>query len=167
MDILIRTLNQLPEGDDCIWQGGWLRLPNWLAEEGQKPVRMWTFFWTNPAFGYLHSSCSAHRREECSVDIPIRELISFARTPQHAGCRPRIVQVNDRDLARELAETRTSMLRRVSMASPLAFSVGKVSPSSRSAPLPRRQRSSTGPRRGRSCRPMIRSSSRPRSPPHR
>ncbi len=105
MDILIRTLNQLPEGDDCIWQGGWLRLPNWLAEEGQTPVRMWTFFWTNPAFGYLHSSCTAHRREECTVDIPMRELINFARTPKHAGCRPRIVQVNDQDLARELAET--------------------------------------------------------------
>lgn len=104
MELLLRALNQLPEGEDCIWQGAWMRLPEWVAEEGEEPARPWVFFWTNPANGLLHTDHGVLRSHERTVEIPMRELVSFARKKQFSVCRPRIIQVNDQDLARALAD---------------------------------------------------------------
>ena len=102
MELLTRTIDQLPDEGECVWQGVWLRLPGWIAEEDIPPTRPWSFTWINPAVGKLGMPDGVHLAGARPVEAALKGLISFARDPHYAGSRPTLIEVNDAALAEAL-----------------------------------------------------------------
>ncbi len=114
MEILKRTLARLPEEGECVWEGVWIRLPEWVTGEDRPPFRPWSFVWVNPAVDLIGSPPGLVSKDERSVDLALRGLMAFAQNRKHAQSRPTIVVVNDEDLAIalevELADLRIDVL---------------------------------------------------------
>lgn len=99
MEILKRTLARLPEEGECVWEGVWIRMPEWITEEDRPPFRPWSFVWVNPAVDLIGPPPGLVPKDERSAELPLRGLMAFAENRRHAQSRPTIVVVNDEDLA--------------------------------------------------------------------
>jgi len=99
LELLTRYIDQLPNEGECVWQGVWLRLPGWVAEEDIPPTRPWAFVWINPAVGQLSMPEGVQLAGQRPVENAIKGLVGFARDPLKAGNRPTLIEVNDAELA--------------------------------------------------------------------
>ncbi len=107
--MLRRAIDQLPDKGECIWQGVWIRLPGWVEEDEARPARPWAFLWVNPAVDLLNPTEGVQLGPARPTEVPLRELVDFARNVQFSGSRPTTIAVNHEELAKKLTRALDGM----------------------------------------------------------
>lgn len=98
----IVRLQTLPRRPREVWQGGYVRLPGWVAEPGKRPYRTVAPLWISLHTEMVHAG-SAVRADELERRGALDALVDFACDQELAGYRPGKLEVNDAELAEELA----------------------------------------------------------------
>lgn len=101
MNLQVERLKRLPQKKNEIWQGGLLRAPAWIVEDGQKPFRPWMGGWISIKTRLINVSKPAEKK---SFDLALNSLVDFACNTELAGYRPGGLDVKDADVAEYLGE---------------------------------------------------------------
>jgi len=101
MNLLVERLKRLPQSAGEIWQGGLVRLPGWVKEEGCNPYRPWISGWVSTRTKLVHMSEPAKDKD---LERVLVSLVDFACNPELAGYRPTGVDVRDGRVADYLRE---------------------------------------------------------------
>ena len=64
-NLQVERLKQLPQRREQTWQGGLVRLPGWVTEQGDKPFRPVAAMWVIVETGKVRLSEAACREEDC------------------------------------------------------------------------------------------------------
>ena len=97
----IERLKALPQHKNETWQGGPVRMPAWVQEEGKEPFRPWIVVWFSLQTRMLHTS-EPISPEERSFASAVDALADFASDQEVAGYRPGKLEVRDSALAEHL-----------------------------------------------------------------
>jgi tetratricopeptide (TPR) repeat protein len=98
----IERLKRLPQRSNETWQGGFIRLPGWVTDEGPKPFRAMNVMWGSLQTGKIGAGKDSCRKEAIDFAVAIDSLVNFATSPD-AGYRPGKLEVNDPGLAEHLS----------------------------------------------------------------
>ena len=98
MNFQVERLRRLPQHVNETWQGGLIRMPLWVAEEGWEPMRPWSAGWISLKTKLIHMT-EPVPPEQKSFDTAVNALGEFACNARLAGYRPGKIQVRDPDLA--------------------------------------------------------------------
>ena len=96
---LVERVRRLRKRNET-WQGGLLRLPKWVTEEGRRPFRPWLGVWVNMATGQMNTSTLMEPSQK-GVGVML-EAMTPRNTAAMSGYRPSRVEVGDAGLAEEL-----------------------------------------------------------------
>jgi len=99
----IERLKRLPQRGDEVWQGGLVRMPAWVTDEGPEPYRPILPVWVSLQTGLAGTGRQMHRREEATFQTALDALVDVVTDETLAGCRPGKLEVNDPALAEHLA----------------------------------------------------------------
>ncbi len=102
INFAIERLKQLPQRPNDTWQGGFIRMPGWLEEEGGKPFRAVTVMWGSLNTGKVSVSEDIRPKDKADVAMAVDALADFA-TGGHGGYRPGRIEVNDPALSEHLS----------------------------------------------------------------
>jgi len=102
-NVQIERLKRLPRRTDEVWQGGLVRMPAWVTEEGPEPYRPVLPVWASLGTGLAGTGRQVHRREDATFQTALGALVDFAADETLAGYRPGKLEVNDPALAEHLA----------------------------------------------------------------
>lgn len=103
LNLQMERFKRLPKHPQETWQGGFVRLPTWVTEEGPKPFRPLAPVWVSLQTGMVHAG-EAIAPSEKDPGKAVDALAAFAMNQTIAGYRPGKLEVNDPDLAEQLAE---------------------------------------------------------------
>jgi tetratricopeptide (TPR) repeat protein len=103
MNFQIERLKRVAQRKNDTWQGGLVRMPAWIEQEGQRPFRPWAPLWVSLKTRVVHTS-DFQQPEERSTEAVLSSLADFACGDELAGYRPGKVQVSDPALAEHLRE---------------------------------------------------------------
>jgi hypothetical protein len=102
MNFQVERLKQLPQRKNEVWQGGLIRLPMWVKEEGPEPYRPWLAGWVSVKTRLVHTT-APQPREDINFETALQSLVNFASDRQLAGYRPGKIEVKDAALAEHLS----------------------------------------------------------------
>jgi len=103
MNLQAEQLKRLPKRADETWQGGWVRLPTWVADDDDKPYRPRAPLWISVRRGVV-AQAELYRPQEASHAKALTALVRFACDRTVAGYRPGRLEVSDPDLADYLSD---------------------------------------------------------------
>ena len=86
------TLRRLPRRTREVWQGGLVRLPSWVAEEGKDPFLPWGGAWVSLGQGLVHVGTAVPPSER-TPEQALEAFIQFALDPTIGGYLPGKVEV--------------------------------------------------------------------------
>jgi len=98
----IEQMKALPRRPGEVWQGGLLRMPTWITEEGPKPYRPYIPLWVAVRADKVHGGDLLHP-EERDPAAAVAALLDFAFDSDDGGYRPDRVEVADTELAEHLS----------------------------------------------------------------
>ena len=101
-NLQMERLKRLPKRANETWQGGWVRLPTWINEAGDKPYRPWVPLWISVQRDIV-GHAETHRPDERNYAKALTALVQFACDRKRAGYRPGRLEVNDPALAEHLS----------------------------------------------------------------
>lgn len=101
-NIQIERLKRLPQRGDEVWQGGLVRMPAWVTDEGPEPFRPILPVWVSLQTRLAGMGRQMSRREDATFQAAVDALLDFATDEALAGCRPGKLEVNDPALAEHL-----------------------------------------------------------------
>jgi len=101
-ELQIERLRQLPKRANETWQGGWVRLPTWVNEAGDRPYRPWTPLWISVQRDIV-GHVEPHRPDERNYAKALTAMVQFACDKERAGYRPGRLEVRDSALAEHLS----------------------------------------------------------------
>jgi len=103
MNQSIERLNSLPRRAEETWQGGLIRLPARVREEGRQPYRPYLALWVAVRADLVHGGALL-KPEERNLAAAVEALLAFACEDEFGGYRPGRVEVDDAELAEHLGE---------------------------------------------------------------
>lgn len=95
-------LRALPQRRGEVWQGGLVRLPAWITQEGPEPFRPYMPIWVAVNSDKVHPGELLHPSQRGPAEA-VAALIDFALESEYGGYRPDRVEVADAELAEALA----------------------------------------------------------------
>lgn len=100
-DTFIDRLNSLPQRADETWQGGLVRMPQWITGEDREPYRPYAPLWVAVRSDMVHVG-TVTAPEEQDLELAVEALIEFALEDKFGGYRPGRIEVADQALAERL-----------------------------------------------------------------
>ncbi|MFQ6034277.1 MAG: hypothetical protein ACE5NM_00315 [Sedimentisphaerales bacterium] len=102
MNFQVERLKQLPQRKNEVWQGGLVKLPMWVEEEGRGPYRPWLAGWISLKTRLVHIT-APQAQEQVSFETALQALANFACNEELAGYRPGKIEIKDSALAEHLS----------------------------------------------------------------
>ncbi len=100
-EIPIKQFKALPQRRDEVWQGGLVRMPAWITEEGPEPYQPLIAIWVAVRADLVHAP-DVLRPDEADPAAAVEAMIEFALHSGYGGYRPGRVEVADAELAERL-----------------------------------------------------------------
>ena len=107
--LLIDRFRRLPRRSSEAWQGGFVRLPDWVdAGPDGKPYRPWAAVWVSLTTGVMNVKIDpAPGARDWTVALDA--LLELGLKRAFAGCRPARLEVADEPLGRQIADRRPGL----------------------------------------------------------
>ena len=98
----IKRLKTLPRRPDETWQGGLIRMPAWVTDEGPEPYRPYSPMWVAVRADKIHGG-RLLKPDEQNFTAAVEALLAFACDNSLGGYRPGRIEVEDAALAEHLS----------------------------------------------------------------